>query len=73
MAEGNATSCKARVNRKNYALPTERAKDILHAYQAGRKRFTFIYSRGNWRMSGKWRSELDSDALQTAGPLKNWY
>lgn len=55
---------------KDYGLPTERAKDKLHAYQAAGKRFTFIYSRGNWRMSGKQRSELSSDALQIARPLR---
>lgn len=57
---------KHRWTRKDYALPTERAKDKLYAYQAGGKTFTFTYSRGNWRRSGKQTSELSSDALQTA-------
>lgn len=61
---------KHRKTWKDYALPAEGTQDKLHAYQAGGQRFTFIYSRGNWRMSGKQRSELSSDALQIAGPLR---
>lgn len=51
-------------------MPTEREKDKLHAYQAGGKRFTFIYNRGKWRMSGKQKSALSSDTLQIAGPVR---